>query len=71
VLIPQENQKDLADIPDNVKSSLTIIPVTVVDEVLMHALVSQPVPLSDEPETTSQVSHDDDSGETADSITAH
>lgn len=71
VLIPQENQKDLADIPDNVKSSLTIIPVSVVDEVLMHALVSQPVPLSDEPETTTQVSHDDDSGETADSITAH
>lgn len=38
VLIPQENEKDLADIPENVKSALTIIPVGNVDEVLKHAL---------------------------------
>jgi len=38
VLIPQENEKDLADIPDNVKSQLEIIPVNTVDEVLSHAL---------------------------------
>ena len=40
VLIPKENEKDLADIPDNVKRGLNIIPVTTADEVLQHALVS-------------------------------
>ena len=38
VLIPIENEKDLADIPVNVKRGLNIIPVTMVDEVLQHAL---------------------------------
>lgn len=42
VLIPEENEKDLADIPDNVKEGLEIIPVTHVTEVLERALVSKP-----------------------------
>ncbi len=42
VLIPQENEKDMADIPDNVKEGLTIIPVSHVSEVLEHALVRKP-----------------------------
>jgi len=42
VLIPQDNEKDLADIPDNVKGALTIIPVGTVDEVLKHALTRVP-----------------------------
>jgi ATP-dependent Lon protease len=42
VLIPEENEKDLAEIPDNVKEGLNIIPVTHVREVLEHALVSKP-----------------------------
>ena len=42
VLIPEENEKDLPDIPDNVKEGLTIIPVNHVSEVLEHALVRQP-----------------------------
>ncbi len=45
VLIPNENEKDLADIPDVVKKELEIIPVTVVDEVLQHALVRPLVPI--------------------------
>ena len=45
VLIPEENVKDLPDIPDNVKEGLEIIPVTHVSEVLKHALVSEPVPV--------------------------
>ncbi|MDZ7823781.1 MAG: endopeptidase La [Ahrensia sp.] len=45
VLIPEDNAKDLADIPDNVKSALEIIPVSHLDEVLKHALVEQPVPI--------------------------
>ncbi|WP_413220902.1 endopeptidase La [Tritonibacter mobilis] len=42
VLIPKENEKDLPEIPDNVKEGLEIIPVDHVSEVLKHALVSQP-----------------------------
>ena len=45
VLIPEENEKDLADIPDNVKSSLEIIAVKNVSEVLKIALVETPVPI--------------------------
>ncbi|WP_245184079.1 endopeptidase La [Haematospirillum sp. 15-248] len=45
VLIPQENEKDLAEIPDNVRKGLRIIPVSTVDEVLDHALVERPVPI--------------------------
>ena len=42
VLIPQDNAKDLAEVPDNVKNALKIIPVSSVDEVLKHALTEQP-----------------------------
>ncbi|MCG7492006.1 endopeptidase La [Thalassobius sp. Cn5-15] len=42
VLIPEENEKDLADIPDNVKAGLDIIPVTHVTEVLKLALTDTP-----------------------------
>jgi len=45
VLIPKDNEKDLAEIPDNVKKGLTIIPVGDVDEVLKHALVRPLVPI--------------------------
>jgi ATP-dependent Lon protease len=41
VLIPSENIKDLAEIPDNVKEGLNLIPVSMVDEVLLHALVEK------------------------------
>jgi ATP-dependent Lon protease len=42
VVIPQENEKDLAEIPENVKSGLTIIPAEKIDEVLKRALVRYP-----------------------------
>ena len=45
VLIPSENEKDLAEIPDNVKKGLTIIPVKNVDDVLRLALVSPLTPI--------------------------
>jgi ATP-dependent Lon protease len=48
VLIPQENAKDLQEIPDNVKAGLEIIPVKWIDQVLQVALERQPVPLTDE-----------------------
>jgi len=45
VLIPAENEKDLADIPDNVKRGLKIIPVKTVDELLEHALAASLTPI--------------------------
>ncbi len=45
VLIPKENEKDLADIPDNVKKGLKIMPVSEADEVLRLALTRQPDPV--------------------------
>jgi ATP-dependent Lon protease len=58
VLIPAENEKDLAEIPDNVKKGMTIIPVSDVGEVLEHALVSklQPVEWTEEMEAASLAS---------------
>jgi len=48
VLIPEENVKDLQEIPDNVKSGLEIVPVRWIDKVLEVALQAKPVPLTDE-----------------------
>jgi len=45
VFIPKENEKDLADIPDNVKKELKIIPVAHVDDVIAQALVRKPEPI--------------------------
>ena len=50
VLIPKENEKDLAEIPDNVKEDLTIIPITYVDEALEAALTEMPKALTEEEE---------------------
>ncbi len=55
VLIPEENAKDLADIPDNVKNEMEIIPVSRMGEVLQHALVRQPQPIAWEPDATAAV----------------
>jgi ATP-dependent Lon protease len=49
VLIPQENEKDLAEIPKNIKQDLTIIPVRWIDEVLKVALQRMPEPLAPPP----------------------
>jgi ATP-dependent Lon protease len=48
VLIPEENVKDLQDIPENVKNHLEIVPVRWIDQVLEFALESMPVPLPDD-----------------------
>jgi len=52
VLIPHENEKDLAEIPDNVKRGLKIVPIKTVDELLSQALVAPltPVPWPEEAE---------------------
>jgi ATP-dependent Lon protease len=48
VLIPEDNVKDLQDIPENVKNGLEIVPVKWIDKVLQVALERMPVPLTDE-----------------------
>lgn len=48
VLIPEENAKDLQDIPENVKNGLEIVPVRWIDKVLEIALERMPTPLPDE-----------------------
>jgi ATP-dependent Lon protease len=49
VLIPEQNVKDLAEIPDNVKNKLEIVPVRWIEKVLEIALERQPQPLVDDP----------------------
>src|SRR5580692_6259070 len=46
VLIPEDNVKDLVDIPSSVKNGLEIVPVSRMDEVLAHALVRRPIPIA-------------------------
>jgi len=61
VLIPEENTKDLAEIPANVKTGLEIVPVTRMDEVLRHALTSAPSPIKwKEPEIAPKVAVPDE-----------
>ena len=57
VLIPAENEKDLAEIPDNVKRGLKIIPVRTVDEVLGHALAEPLTPIEWEDEADGRSGH--------------
>ena len=73
VLIPKDNEKDLAEIPDNVKEGLQIIPVGMVDEVLSEALVREPLPTaisSGTPEDAASVSIAEP-GAGSDDIRAH
>ncbi|MBP1874584.1 Lon protease [Ensifer adhaerens] len=66
VLIPEENAKDLAEIPDNVKNVLEIIPVSRMGEVLEHALIRVPEPIewdpANEPATVAAVDSQDEAG---------
>lgn len=72
VLIPQENEKDLRDIPDNVKAGLDIIPVSHVSEVLEHALVRTPEPIEwDEADEEAAAAAAKDNGDSSASATAH
>jgi len=58
VLIPSQNVKDLADIPENIKNYLDIHPVQWIDEVLALALASQPIPLPEIPKVNEIVAND-------------
>ena len=70
VLIPQDNEKDLAEIPDNVKKGLKIIPVAHVSEVLVHALTESLTPIEwDEAEIEAALAKNSDTDENGDVIT--
>ncbi|MBO6559103.1 MAG: endopeptidase La [Nisaea sp.] len=69
VLIPKDNEKDLTEIPDNVKEGLEIIPVSSVDEVLATALTKPLVPIDPEDIVIEPVAKADDKGEK--SLTTH
>ncbi len=72
VLIPEENAKDLAEIPDNVKNGLEIVPVSRMDEVIKHALVRQPVAIEWTAEDDAKARRAFGTGaETDPAITAH
>jgi ATP-dependent Lon protease len=63
VLIPEENVKDLTEIPDNVKNAIEIVPVRWIDKVLELALEHGPAPLPDEePKAAAPVGESKDSG---------
>src|SRR6266508_2330080 len=68
VLIPEENVKDLVEIPDNVKNKLEIIPVRWIDKVLEIALERSPEPLSAHDESTPIPPKPDDQ---TDAVTTH
>ena len=69
VLIPQENKKDLSEIPKNIKDKLEIIPVKWIDEVLQHALQHAPVPAG--AKDTKSKKSDRPEGSKGESVRAH
>jgi ATP-dependent Lon protease len=71
VLIPTENEKDLADIPQNVLKGLTIIPVATVDEALAKALVRMPLPVQWEEPADDARTPKTDGSEDREGVLAH
>ena len=71
VLIPEENEKDLAEIPDNVKRGLKIIPVSTADEALAHALVRGPTPIEWEETSDDPIAKPPAATETDDAVLTH
>jgi ATP-dependent Lon protease len=69
VLIPDQNVKDLAEIPENVKNVIEIIPVKWVEEVLARALEREPTPLSEEEVASAPVAVDPT--KTGDAVVKH
>ncbi len=71
VLIPEDNAKDLAEIPDNVKNALEIIPVRHLDDVLPHALVSMPEAIEWDEVAAEQAARAKAAGTSGDQTIAH
>ena len=71
VLIPADNEKDLAEIPDNVKKGLQIIPVSSADQVLEHALTAPLVPIEWQDEEKEVVALAEDGSNESSGLTTH
>jgi len=71
VLIPQENEKDLAEIPKNIKDKLTIVPVKWIDDVLQHALSHMPIPAESEQVTDEEPKSAADEGKAEEVVRPH
>jgi len=71
VLIPQENEKDLAEIPKNIKDKLTIVPVKWIDQVLEHALIKMPLPEAQSEDAKSEPKSGSEEQKTEDVVRPH
>ncbi len=71
VLFPKDNEKDLADIPDNVKKGLELVPVATVDEALKRALSKPLVPIKWEQEEHDEKVRSDKADGDRDAVTTH
>jgi len=71
VLIPHENEKDLAEIPKNIKDKLTIVPVKWIDEVLEHALQHMPMPEASKEDAESESKSPADEAKSEDIVRPH
>ena len=71
VLIPQENEKDLAEIPKNIKDKLTIVPVKWIDQVLEQALTRMPLPESRKGESKAEPKSSADEQKSEDAVRPH
>src|SRR5210317_12628 len=71
VLIPEENEKDLAEIPKNIKDKLAIVPVKWIDQVLEHALARQPVPTDRKKDPEGESKKPSDDAKSEDVVRAH
>jgi len=71
VLIPSENEKDLPEIPENVKKGLEIIPVKNVEEVIKHALVKKPKPIVWNPDSDERSSSEEGDSKKSKELRTH
>ncbi len=71
VLIPQDNEKDLAEIPKNIKDKLTIVPVKWIDQVMEHALAHQPVRDEAQMDAESESKSQSDDSKSEDTVRPH
>ncbi|MGI9221396.1 MAG: endopeptidase La [Woeseiaceae bacterium] len=71
VLIPSENEKDLAEIPKNIKDKLTIVPVKWIDQVLEHALTHLPLPEAQKAEAEEESKSPEKESKSEDMVRPH
>jgi len=71
VLIPHENEKDLAEIPKNIKDKLAIVPVKWIDQVLEHALQHMPMPEASKGDDKSESKAPADEAKSEDIVRPH